>query len=240
MNAAAVERLLQSMFIDAPGTSLRDEDKKKVVEVTAFLSELERVGHRGPLVDAAAGKSYLGLLAAELLGCDDVTVIERNEKQLANARHAASKLTRGAKVQLNAGDVGDAALWPASPRVVVGLHACGPASDAIIDVAIARATKWLLLVPCCYSAALTHWAPAQRRADALGISDEAEVRKKFVQSFVDSARALRLEAAGYETSVVPFVPPTVTPHNLLFRARRLMNPQRMAHAQTRLTHLASM
>jgi hypothetical protein len=33
---------------------------------------------------------------------------------------------------------------------------------------------------------------------------------------------------------VPFVAPTVTPHNLLFRARRVMEPRRMAAARTRL------
>lgn len=231
MTPADVEPLLQSMFIDAPGTSLRDEDRKKAVEVAAFLTELERVGTRGPLVDAAAGKSYLGLLAAELLGVDEVTVIERNEKQVHNARHALSKL-KHANVTLNVGNVEDASCWPSRPRVVVGLHACGAASDAIIDAAIAREAKWLLLVPCCYPSP----AFAHQRADALGISGAAEVRKKFVQSLVDSERVLRLEAAGYETSVIPFVAPTVTPHNLMFRARRLMNQKRMHDAKATLTN----
>ena len=230
MTPAEVEPLLQSLFIDAAGTSLRAEDKKKAIEVAAFLTELKRVGSRGPLVDAAAGKSYLGLLAAELLGVDDVTVIERNEKQVFNAQHALSKL-KSAKVTLNVGNVEDATCWPSSPRVVVALHACGLASDAIIDVTIEREAKWLLLVPCCYP------SPdfAHARADELGISSATEIRKKFVQSLIDTDRTLRLEAAGYETSVIPFVAPTVTPHNLMFRARRLMNEKRMNEARQKLT-----
>ncbi|MGV3620933.1 MAG: methyltransferase [Archangium sp.] len=231
MTPAEVEPLLQSLFIDAAGTSLRDEDRKKAIEVAAFLTELKRIGAGGPLVDAAAGKSYLGLLAAELVGVDDVTVIERNEKQVLNARHALSKL-KNAKVTLNVGNVEDLTCWPEKPRVVVGLHACGLASDAVIDVTIAREAKWLLLVPCCYPSPNF----AHRSADELGISRATEVRKKFVQSLIDTERTLRLEAAGYETSVIPFVAPTVTPHNLMIRARRLMNEKRMNDAKTTLTN----
>lgn len=236
ISAADVEPWLHRMFIDAAGTSLREEDKKKAIEVAALLNELSRVGTSGALVDVAAGKSYVGLLAVELLGFSDVTVLERDEKQLANAKHGATKLTRTADVKLRAGDVRDVKLWPEAARVAIGLHACGPASDGVIDAAIERQVKWLLLVPCCYSSALSHWDVAHRRAEELGIA-EGEVRKKFVQSFVDSERALRLEAAGYETECVSFVAPTVTPHHLLFRARRLMNPKRMAAATERRARL---
>jgi hypothetical protein len=229
---AEVEPWLHRMFIDAAGTSLREEDKKKAIEVAALLTELKRAGTSGALVDVAAGKSYVGLLAAELLGFEHVTVLERDEKQLANARHGATKLTRSASISLRCGDVADESLWPARPRVAIGLHACGPASDGAIDAAIAREVKWLLLVPCCYSSLLSLWEPAHARAAALGIPD-GEVRKRFVQSFVDSERVLRLEAAGYETESVAFVAPTVSPHNLLLRARRLMNEKRMAVARER-------
>ena len=41
----------------------------------------------------------------------------------------------------------------------------------------------------------------------------------------------RLEAAGYETEVVEFVAPTITPHNLLWRARLVREPRRMAAAK---------
>ena len=74
-------------------------------------------------------------------------------------------------------------------------------------------------------------------ADRLGISRQAEVRRRFVQSVVDSRRTLRLEAAGYEVTVTAFVPPTVTPHNLLWRARRVGEPRRMEQAAERLRRL---
>ncbi len=234
---ADVEAKLQSMFIDAAGTSLRREDLKKAVEVAALLNELARLSRDGTLVDVAAGKSYLGLLAVELLGFEHLVVIEREQKRLADVKHAMGKLTRLAKIELHHGDVADASLWPKNPAVVTALHACGPASDAVIDAAVACEAKWLLLVPCCYGAMIPAWATGKRRADELGMPGHSEVQKRFLHAFVDGERTLRLEAAGWETTVVPFVAPTVTPHNLLFRARRLKEQKRMSGAAVQLQQL---
>ncbi len=237
VTAADVEAKLQAMFIDAPGTRLRKEDLKKAVEVAALLNELSRVDADTTLVDVAAGKSYLGLLAIELLGFHHLHVIEREPKRLLDVRHAMTKLARPASVELHAGDVGDRALWPEQPGVVVALHACGPASDAVIDAALAADARWLLLVPCCYGATVPAWSAGEAQAERLGLPRHAEVRKRFLQAFIDAERTLRLESAGWETTVVPFVAPTVTPHNLLFRARRLKEPHRMEEAARRLRTL---
>lgn len=237
VSPAEVEAKLQSMFIDAEGTSLRREDLKKAVEIAALLEELARLGRDGTLVDVAAGKAYLGLLAVELLGFSHLVVIERDPRRLEDVRRATAKLTRPAKVELRLGDVGDLTLWPARPAVVTALHACGPASDAVIDAALESQAKWLLLVPCCYGATLPAWAMAQAQAERLGLPPHAEVQKRFLQSLVDAERTLRLEAAGWETTAVPFVAPTVTPHNLLLRARRLKEPRRMEEAAQRRRRL---
>jgi hypothetical protein len=73
----------------------------------------------------------------------------------------------------------------------------------------------------------------------LGIPRHAEVRRRFLQSVVDAERTLRLEARGYETTVVGFVPATITPHNLLWRARRVGEPGRMAKASDHLRRLVT-
>jgi hypothetical protein len=49
---------------------------------------------------------------------------------------------------------------------------------------------------------------------------------------IDAERTWRLEAAGYETEVVEFVAPTVTPHNLLWRARLVGESRRMTTARS--------
>ncbi len=232
-----VSQLLHTVFIDAPGTQLRREDLKKVDELTAFLNELARLGTKGPLVDAAAGKSYLGVLAAHLLPIASLTVIERNAQRISDSQHAIERLGLTTRATVQLGDVNELQHWPESAATVVGLHACGAASDAIVDAAIAREATTVLLVPCCYGADISFWSHALTHADRLGLPRSAELRKPFVQSLIMAERVLRLQAAGYDTTVAPLVPPTVTPHHLLIRARRVREPVRMAQARSQLETL---
>lgn len=240
MELAAVEAALHRLFIAAEGTSLRREDLKKARETAALLEHLGRVGRPDRLVvDAAAGKAYVGLLAAELCGFTRVHVIERDARRAELCRQAAARLSRPAEVRIVEGDVGDRAAWPEAPDVVVGLHACGAASDAILDAAIAVEARVLLLVPCCYAGTVPFSAVAEARADALGVPRHAEVRRRLVMSLIDAERTLRLEAAGWEATVGALVPPTVTPHNLMWRARRMREPVRMREAAAQLVRLRS-
>jgi hypothetical protein len=237
-----VEATLHRIYIRADGTSLRKEDLKKSREILAFLREIDACLGKGtkgrPLtvVDAAAGKAYVGLLAAELVLVPRqqrarVTFIERDEKQAAGCRRAIAALASpGIDFTVAQSDVDSPAAWPEWPDLVVALHACGPASDSIIDRAIASQCRHLLLVPCCTSAKVRAAELAVARADALGLPRHAEIRRRFIQSIVDAERTLRLEAAGYQTTVVPFVPPTVTPHNLLWRSQRVGEAGRMRQA----------
>lgn len=240
MELDAVEGALHRLFIGADGTSLRKEDRKKAREMAALLDEIARLGpNRRLLVDAAAGKSYVGLLAVELLGLDRLCIIERDPRRAALCRQAAARLSRPAAITVVEADVADAAAWPPEPDAVVALHACGAASDAILDAAVAAAARWLLLVPCCYAGVVRFSATATAIAERTGVPRHAEVRRRFVMSLIDAERTLRLEAAGWETTVAALVPPTVTPHNLLWRARRLREPVRMQRAAAELARLRS-
>ena len=87
-----------------------------------------------------------------------------------------------------------------------------------------------MLVPCCTSDAVVGATPAARWVADAGIPPHAPVRVRFTQAIVDADRTWRLEEAGYETEVVEFVGATVTPHNLLWRARHVGEPRRMAAA----------
>jgi hypothetical protein len=235
---AAVERALHALFIASDGTALRKEDLKKARELAAMLDDLARVVRPGRLVvDAAAGKSYVGLLAAELVGVERIHVIEREAARARLCREAAARLTRPAEVTIVEGDVGDRGSWPETADVVVALHACGAASDAVLDAAVAAETRWLFLVPCCYAHAVPFSARAEAIVDAMGVPEHAEVRRRAVTSLIDAERTLRLEAAGWETTVMALVPPTVTPHNLMWRARRMREPNRMRQASERLARL---
>lgn len=226
-----IEAWLDRLYIAAEGATLREEDRRKAIEVAAILDEVARAARRLSrqkpilLVDAAAGKSYVGLLAAKLvfepLGLDArVIVIEKNERLVGLTRAALGRLDTPIPIECRVGDVSDPALWPRQPNIVVALHACGPASDFIIERAVACEARLVLLVPCCTSDTTPAAVHAKQEAARLAIPRQAPVRRRFIQALVDADRTRRLEAAGYRTEVVEFVGATVTPHNLLWRARR--------------------
>lgn len=237
-----VRAALHALFIGAGGTTLRKEDETKVKELVPLLAEVARVAKReqGVLVDACAGKSALGLIAAKLVlpRAWRVVVVERSPDRVAAATAAAQHVAHA--VDICASDV-DQFVFGADVSVVVALHACGAASDAIIDAAVAARVRHLLLVPCCYGAhpakastAMAH-VPGQRWAASLvdALPRQGVVGRRAAQAIIDAERTLRLEAGGYDVDVVEFVAPTVTPHNLLWRARFANEPKRRDEAAAR-------
>jgi hypothetical protein len=238
-----VEDWLDRLYIAAEGASLRQEDRRKACEVAAMLEEIERAISRFSrrssilLVDAAAGKSYVGLLSAQLILAArapkaSVITIELDPGRVESSRRAAARLECAVPVECCEASVETDKTWPQQPSIITALHACGHAADAIIDRTVTSGARTLLLVPCCTSDAVTASNPALAHADNLGIPRHAPVRRRFIQAVVDAERTWRLEAAGYETEVVEFVAPTITPHNLLWRARLVKEPRRMAAAKS--------
>jgi hypothetical protein len=237
METAEVEETIRSLYLDEGG--LRDEDRKKAREVGALLEDLMRVVRRRDrrIVELCAGHAYVSLVGARLAGFSNLWLVEREPARAERCRRIAAKLP-GATVEVRTGEVADLSLWPEEVDVVVALHACGAASDEVIDATIAAKARRLFLVPCCYTRELPAARRAAERADAMRLPSAAPIRTPFIESLVDSERVLRLEAAGYEVELVPFVPKSVTPHNLLFRARRVNEPNKMQRAASELALLA--
>lgn len=242
-----VEAALARAFIAAEGTSLRREDRKKVVEVHALLEEIARLarGRRRTMtiVEAAAGKAYVSLLASSLVlaprGVEHVVVaIDRDADRVRAAREAAARLGASARFEAREAAIEDAA-FPEAPSLVVALHACGPASDAVIDATIAAEAKQALIVPCCTARGVRAGEATERVADAHGVPRQGGVRKRLREALVLAERVARLEAHGYATDVVDFVPPHVTPYNVLLRARRVDEPVRRRDAERALARLLS-
>lgn len=236
-SAAEVGEILHRLFIVRAGTALRKEDVQKTREVAGLLGELSRIRRGASLVDAAAGKASVGLVAAEVLPLGSLFVIERAADRVAACRDAATRLSRTIPVEVRQGDVDDDLVWPERPDAVVALHACGGASDRVIDQAVRVSTRWLFVVPCCHGRSVPFHARALAIAEALGAPDVATLRWRLATALIETERTLRLEAAGFETEVHEFVGATVTPHNLLLRARRTMQDKRMRDAADKLARL---
>lgn len=255
----SVRALLHVLFIgDGEGgaaPALRDEDEKKAREITALLPEIARALPRGrsrvlTVVDAACGKSALGLLTAALIIAPRgqrarIVTLDREERFIARAALAATKLRSRALVDdrvtfaCTVGDASDPGMWPDAPDLVLALHACGRASDDILDVSVRARARALLVVPCCYGAhpekndddagAPPGQKAAHLHAPRVGLSSHGVVGRRFASAVIDVERTLRLEAHGYECVTTEVFAPHVSPYNLLYRARRVCEPARMAH-----------
>lgn len=233
----AIREVVHRLFIDAEGTALRREDEQKCRELAGLLPHLARLARGAHLVDAAAGKSSVGLVAAELLPLGKLTVLERDPGRVAASRAAAGRLSRHVHVDVRGADVADADAWPDAPDAVVALHACGGAADLVIDGAARSGARRLLLAPCCYGRTVPFAPAAERAARAMPFVADDVLRRRIAAALIDQERALRLEVAGFETATEELVGPTVTPHNLLFVARRTDDPVRIARARARLEAL---
>jgi hypothetical protein len=243
---AEVEQWMQRLYVDAEDAALRREDRRKAVEVTAMLAEIARAlrGARdgAVLVDAASGKGYIGLLAALLLFVPAgvrvrVLALEREPRRAALASALGDRFAPAGAFECRVCDVADPSAWPERPELVAALHACGAAADAVSNRAVAAGARRLLLVPCCTGEGVPGAAAALARAERDGIPRAAPVRRRYLQAMIDAERTLRLEAAGYHTEVVELIAPTVTPHNLLWRALKVGEPIRMAEAESALRRL---
>jgi hypothetical protein len=241
-----IERDLAALFIAAEGASLRDEDRKKARELAGLLHEIawavDRLRHDRDitLVDAAAGKAYVALLAQRRVlaprgRAGSIRAIERDPTRIASMLDAA----RRAGIELDAieGDVGDLACWPREPDLVVALHACGDASDRVIASATEVGARFVLIAPCCVARSLPAAMRAAAHADAIGMPRSGILRRGMIESWVMGERALELESRGWRTEIVPFAGATVTPHHLLLRAERILEPGRMRASRARLARL---
>ncbi len=205
-----VEGFLRTAFGFPPDTELRAEDRRKALQVAALLGEIERVARGGrerTLVDLGCGHAYVGLAAAALLGGArlHVTGVDREPARIRRCEEAAARL--GVKADLRVGEIGVTPI-PPEPDIVVALHACGRATDDAIGSATSAAARHVLLVPCCHRG-------GELRVPRLGVLEALRRRAEE-----DIARARRLETAGYEVVATEIWPASVSPANVLLRARR--------------------
>lgn len=237
-SAADVAIALHAGWIGDAAAQLRDDDRREASELSGFLAEIARaLPTRGArvLVDAAAGRGLVGVMAAHFfLGAgDSLTLIERQAPVLERACEAASRLCPAVTLAVRCEDL-TSARFGERPHLVTALHACGDASDSTIERAIGASARRILVAPCCVAAQLPVSERGYRAAERSGLPDHGEPLRRYVEAWVMAERVLVLEAAGYRTEVVAFTSPRITPHNLVLRAQRVGEPVRAARAAEKL------
>jgi hypothetical protein len=181
--------------------------RKELYEAWEVARRVRRRMRGGRVVDVGGGH---GLLAHVMLLLDDsspgAVVIDPDPPPSAAAVHdtlAAAWPRLHGRVRHVAAPLDADILAVVPGDVVVSSHACGALSDHVIDAAIAARVP-VGVLPCCHDADTCDAGPL------LGWMDLALA--------VDTRRALRLEAAGYQVWTQT-IPDAVTPRNRLVLGR---------------------
>ncbi len=175
--------------------------RKELFEAWETCKRVRRRIRGGPVVDVAAGH---GLVAFVMLLLDDSSpgaICVDRSRPLSFGRLEAALVARwprlGGRVRYIESSLEHAEL-PAD-SALIGVHACGPLTDRLLDRAIAGRHR-VAVLPCCHSVDrcdsgnLNGWLP-------VGLA-------------VDATRAARLGAAGFEVHTA-LIPEDITPENRL-------------------------
>jgi hypothetical protein len=179
-------------------------------------------GEAVAVADMGSGKGYLTFgvwhLLTRVLGLRaDVTGVEARG-ELVERTNAVARAVGAEGLRFISGTIVDAEL----PRLdaLMALHACNTATDDAIRRGIAAQAKLIVVSPCCHQELRAQLGRPEPLAPLLAHGILAERMSEWL---TDGLRALHLEAAGYATKVIEFVPSEHTPRNLLIAGIRQEN-----------------
>ncbi len=178
--------------------------RKEFFEAWEVARRVRRRMRGGRVYDLAAGH---GLVAAMLLlldgSCPGATCIDRR-RPLSHQRVLDALAVRWPRLAEDITYV-DGSLQSARPEsrdIVVSVHACGPLTDRVLDVAISARCR-VAVLPCCHS---------------IKLCDSGSLRGwMHAPLAIDVQRVVRLEAAGFDV-ITAMIPAEITPKNRLLLA----------------------
>lgn len=102
------------------------------------------------------------------------------------------------------------------PDLVISLHACDTATDAVLDFAAKYRADVILATPCCH-----HQMVNEMDCPTLDfIASRPILKQKLCSAATDALRLLKLESEGYRTDATELIDPEDTPKNVMLRAIR--------------------
>jgi hypothetical protein len=240
------EALLKELHLLTRGGDLNADSLRKLKQVNhlvrllapALEDVLARFGDP-VVVDAAAGKSYLGLVLYEVFlrgaGKGSLLAVEpRSELARAGGARAARlgmDRLRFVEATLEGAAANPAAL-PARVHAVVALHACDTATDDALALAVRRNADHVAVVPCCQAEVARQLEAAASPAPALAaLFEHPWHRREFGSHLTNVIRALALEAHGYKVTVTELTGWEHAVKNELILGRKVRSGSREAAAK---------
>ncbi|MDD5987612.1 MAG: SAM-dependent methyltransferase [Eubacteriales bacterium] len=231
--------------MDARGNVLKAHYDKyrqinRYLEIINDVKGMLPQDHPAEIVDFGCGKAYLTFALYHYLHdvCGmpiHVTGLDLKEDVIAFCSETATRLGYE-DLRFRAGDI--ATYEGADADMVVSLHACDTATDFALCNAVRWHSKVILSVPCCQ-----HELFSQIRHPILDhMLSHGILRDRFTEILTDGLRAEKLEAAGYDVSLIEFTSLEHTARNIMIKAVRgaQRDPVKAKKAESRYQALCQM
>ncbi|MFT6399258.1 MAG: hypothetical protein ACJAYU_004023 [Bradymonadia bacterium] len=221
--------LLRALGLTTERGGASADSHRKLKQLTHFvrliepaLREILERYDEPVIVDAAAGKGYLGLVLAQLIlkpaGKGALIGIESREELAERVQAIANKQSLPAT--LLSSSIQEAEL-PERVHFLLALHACDTATDEAIVRGINAKADYIAVVPCCQAEVSRLIAQLGDTAPVSAMWRHAWHRREFGAQLTNVIRALALEARGYQVTVTELAGLEHSLKNELILARRV-------------------
>ncbi len=224
---AAAPDVMQRMGLLTRSGNLDRRKNKKLTEVAGFIEHILKIlpalpdERRIVFLECSCGKSYLSLALDHVLRerfgrVEQFIGVDFNPKLVQRCREAAAELGRD-NLEFHCSRTIE--FEPPRPvDVTLALHACDTATDEAIAKGVQVGAAFILVVPCCQNQIRGQVKSGHPLA---AITEFGPLRYHLANLLTEALRATILRGAGYDVTMDEIVPPTVTPKNLLIRARKI-------------------
>jgi Methyltransferase domain len=205
-----VKPVLHALHLLTRDGALNADAHRKLKQVRHFIGllapALEDLPGDALIIDAGAGKGYLGFMLEAVLqhkGKRAKIVGLETRQELVDSSNALAK-SHGSDVRFERASIA-AYLPPARPHLLIALHACDTATDDALALAIAHDTPHIAVVPCC-QAEVAQLLKGHRNDSPLGELFAHPIhRREFGSHLTNVVRSLVLEALGYKVTATELV-----------------------------------
>jgi len=217
------EPFLKALDISDKNGRVHDKKQGKFRQINRFLEHIEDIYATLPkentltVYDLCSGKSYLSFAVYHYLtaikGRDiNMLCIDLKEDVISWCKSLAAQLNY-AGMRFICDDIKNTPRDTA-PDMVISLHACDTATDAVIDTAISLGAKIILSTPCCHRYLNDKISTEELKF----VTDYPQLRNKLCEAITDAIRLSRIKSYGYKVSALELTDPENTPKNTLLRA----------------------
>lgn len=228
LSAEEPVQFLRELGIATSDGRIRADQQRKFRQINEFLRVLDTSGGIDPaggrplsVVDLGCGNAALTFATYYYL--NEIRQIPATMTGVDIKRHLIDKHRAKAErlgwdgLTFEFGHI-DTYAPSTAPDIVLALHACDTATDDALAQGVRWQSRLILSAPCCHHHLQAQLAARAAPPEFAAVLRHNILRERLGDVLTDSFRAQILQALGYQTDVIEFVPVEHTPKNLMIRA----------------------